>query len=89
MNKLLLCKAEPIFWGLMWILLALGLVSAILRLSRPAARFTAIAFSIVVLIARGQPPWVVALHRFLEVSTGIVVAILVTAVWREPVAKAA
>lgn len=58
-----------------------GIVSAALRLST-AYRFAAITFTIVLLVARGRPPWTVATHRFIEVSLGIVVALLVTLVWR-------
>src|SRR5580693_8193747 len=50
--------------------LGVGLLSAALRLARPANRFAAIAFTIVLLIARPEPAWVVALHRFIEVSAG-------------------
>jgi len=57
-----------------------GLLSSILRYGG-AYRFAAIAFSIVLLIAHTNPPWVVALHRFLEVSLGIAVALLVTMIW--------
>ena len=61
----------------------IGLLSAALRLERPANRFAAIAFSIVVLVARAESAWVVALHRFLEVSTGIVAGLLLSALWPE------
>ena len=60
-----------------------GLLSVALRLDRPANRFAAIAFCIVFLLQRHDPAWVVALHRFIEVSTGIVAGLLVTAVWPE------
>jgi uncharacterized membrane protein YgaE (UPF0421/DUF939 family) len=33
------------------------------------------------LIARDVPAWIVAEQRFIEVSIGIVVALIVTAVW--------
>jgi uncharacterized membrane protein YgaE (UPF0421/DUF939 family) len=46
-----------------------------------AYRFAAIALSIVLLIPRAHGPWVTAWHRFLEVSLGIIVALLVTIVW--------
>ena len=61
----------------------IGLLSAVLRLERPANRFAAITFAIVLLIARAKPAWVVALHRFLEVSVGIVVGLLLSALWPE------
>lgn len=61
----------------------IGLLSATLRLERPANRFAAIAFAIVLLIARPEPAWVVAFHRFLAVSLGIVVGLLLSALWPE------
>jgi uncharacterized membrane protein YgaE (UPF0421/DUF939 family) len=63
--------------------LGVGLLSAALRLDRPANRFAAITFSIVLLIARAEPAWVVALHRFAEVSAGIVAGLLLSALWPE------
>lgn len=60
-----------------------GLFSSILRIG-PAYRFAAITLSIVLLITHNNPPWVVATHRFLEVSVGIAVALLVTVIWPVP-----
>jgi uncharacterized membrane protein YgaE (UPF0421/DUF939 family) len=60
-----------------------GILSAALRMGS-AYRFAAIALSIVLLVAHGRPPWIVAVHRFVEVSLGIAVALLITAVWRVP-----
>jgi uncharacterized membrane protein YgaE (UPF0421/DUF939 family) len=60
-----------------------GILSAMLRLGS-AYRFAAITLSIVLLIGHGRPPWIVASHRFLEVSLGIAVALLMTLVWRAP-----
>lgn len=60
-----------------------GILSSILRLGA-AYRFAAIALTIVVLVAHNASPWTVALHRFIEVSLGIAVALLVTRVWRLP-----
>jgi len=57
-----------------------GIVSSMLRVGT-AYRFAAIAFSIVLLITHDRPPWVVATHRFIEVSLGIAVALLVTVIW--------
>ena len=62
----------------------IGLLSVALRLERPANRFAAIAFSIVFLVVRAEPVWVIALHRFLEVTVGIVAGLLLSAVWPEP-----
>lgn len=60
-----------------------GLLCAVLRVG-PAYRFGAISVSIVLLIAHSQPPWIVALDRFIEVSVGIAVALVVTLVWPAP-----
>ncbi|HUD47099.1 MAG TPA: FUSC family protein [Candidatus Baltobacteraceae bacterium] len=60
-----------------------GLIAAALRLGRPANRFAAITIAIVLLITRDGRPWIVALHRFLEVSVGISVGLLLSAVWPE------
>jgi len=68
-------------------ILGVGLVSVALRLGRPANRFAAIALCIVLLVARPQSAWVIALHRFLEVSVGIVAGLLLTALWPEKEAK--
>jgi uncharacterized membrane protein YgaE (UPF0421/DUF939 family) len=58
-----------------------GIFSAMLRIGT-AYRFTAITLTIVLLIAHASPPWIVAIHRFAEVSLGIAVALVVTSVWR-------
>jgi uncharacterized membrane protein YgaE (UPF0421/DUF939 family) len=60
-----------------------GILSSILRLGG-AYRFAAITLSIVLLIFHASSPWIVALHRFIEVSLGIAVALLVTSIWRLP-----
>jgi uncharacterized membrane protein YgaE (UPF0421/DUF939 family) len=62
---------------------ALGLLSAALHIDRSAYRFAGITVSIVMLIPGGAPPWVIGLHRFTEVSVGILVGLLLTAVWPE------
>lgn len=63
-----------------------GILTAILRVAS-AYRFAAIALSIVLLIAHERPPWVVATHRFIEVSVGIAVALLATLLWPLPSTK--
>ena len=60
-----------------------GILSSILRLGA-AYRFAAITLTIVLLITHSSPPAVVATHRFIEVSLGIAVALLVTVVWPIP-----
>ena len=60
-----------------------GILTAVLRLGH-AYRFAAITLSIVLLIAHTSGPWTVAWHRFLEVSLGIAVALVMTLVWKVP-----
>ena len=60
-----------------------GMLSAVLRITA-AFRFAAIALSIVRLITHDRRPWIVAIHRFTEVSVGIVVALLLTVAWPLP-----
>jgi len=60
-----------------------GILCAVLRINE-AYRIAAITLSIVLLITHGSAPWIVALHRFIEVSIGIAVALLITIVWKVP-----
>jgi uncharacterized membrane protein YgaE (UPF0421/DUF939 family) len=57
-----------------------GVLCAFLRLDG-AYRFAAITLSIVLLIAHQRPAWIVASHRFVEVSVGIAVALAVARLW--------
>src|SRR6202046_402065 len=61
----------------------MGIVCAILRLDRVAYRFAGVALAIVMLVAYSSSAWIVAVHRFFEVSVGIAVALAITAVWPE------
>ncbi len=61
-----------------------GMLAWLLRVGG-AYRFAAIALTIILLINRGLPPRIAAWHRFLEVSLGIAVALVVTTLW--PLAK--
>ena len=60
-----------------------GLCCALLGVTRNAFRFASITIAIVLLVAHVASAWVVALHRFLEVSMGIIVALALTALWPE------
>ncbi|MGH9377847.1 MAG: FUSC family protein [Terriglobia bacterium] len=60
-----------------------GMICVLLRLERSAYRFTGITIAIVVLVARASPPWIIAVHRFVEVSIGIAVGLGITALWPE------
>ena len=62
---------------------AMGLLCAFLGIGRGAYRYSGITLIVVMLIARTQPAWIVAIHRFVEISVGIAVGLLVTAVWPE------
>lgn len=53
------------------------------QLDRTAYRYASIALAIVMLVVRSQPAWVVAIHRFVEVSIGISVGLLLTLIWPE------
>jgi uncharacterized membrane protein YccC len=59
----------------------LGLICAALRVDRVAYRFAGVTLAIVMLVPRIGSAWVVAAHRSLEVSVGIAVALVLTAVW--------
>jgi uncharacterized membrane protein YgaE (UPF0421/DUF939 family) len=61
----------------------LGLLSIPFRLEKTAYRYASITLAIIVLIPRTATPWVVALHRFIEVSVGILVALAMVAFWPE------
>ncbi|HJU09658.1 MAG TPA: FUSC family protein [Candidatus Binataceae bacterium] len=61
----------------------LGVVSMCFRLEKTAYRYASITLAIIVLIPRAAAPWAIALHRFVEVSVGILVALLVVAFWPE------
>lgn len=63
----------------------LGLICAVLRLDRAAYRFAGITLAITMLVAHTGAAWIVAVHRFFEVSLGIVVGLALTAIW--PVAS--
>jgi uncharacterized membrane protein YccC len=60
-----------------------GLLSIALRLEKTAYRYASVTLTIIVLFPRSGAPWIIALHRFIEVSVGIIVALAVVAVWPE------
>jgi uncharacterized membrane protein YgaE (UPF0421/DUF939 family) len=57
-----------------------GVLCALLRL-HGAYRFAGITLSIILLIAHQRPAWIVASHRFVEVSVGIAVALAIAQLW--------
>lgn len=60
-----------------------GLVCLIAKVDRSAYRFAGITLTIIMLVPRTQSPWIIALHRCVEVSFGIAVALVLAAVWPE------
>ena len=63
--------------------LILGPLCALVRADRSAYRFSGVTLAIVLLIPKANPAWIVAFHRFAEVSIGIVVALLFAIFWPE------
>jgi uncharacterized membrane protein YgaE (UPF0421/DUF939 family) len=61
----------------------LGLLCALAYLDRSAYRFGGVTLAIVLLIPKAAPAWIIAFHRFAEVSIGIAVALLFATVWPE------
>jgi uncharacterized membrane protein YccC len=62
---------------------ALGLLCAGFRMEKTAYRYAGVTLAIIVLIPRSHAAWIVAHHRFFEVSVGILVALAVVAVGPE------
>ncbi len=60
-----------------------GLLPIAFRLEKTAYRYASITLTIIVLIPRSGAPGIIALHRFLEVSVGIIVSLAVVALWPE------
>jgi uncharacterized membrane protein YccC len=72
--------------GVLWFtagVLVLGIICPAIGLDKAAYRFAGITLAIVMLVPRVKPPWVIALHRFVEVSVGIAVGLILTALWPE------
>lgn len=60
-----------------------GLICALFRVQRVAYRYAGITLAIVMLVTRSPSVWLIAIHRFVEVSVGIAVGLLLAAVWPE------
>ena len=67
----------------------LGFFCAMVPLDRSAYRFGGVTLAIVLLIPRAAPAWIIASHRFAEVSIGIAVALLLAMLWPEQADAAA
>jgi uncharacterized membrane protein YccC len=57
-------------------------------LDRTAYRYAGITLAVVMLVVRFNDAWIVALHRFIEVSIGIAVGLVLTLLWPERQPKA-
>ena len=66
------------------VVLALGLLCAALKVERSAYRYAGITLAIIMPVSRAANEWIVAMHRFFEVSIGIAVGLVISAVWPEP-----
>src|SRR5215510_6302775 len=64
-------------------ILGIGLVGSIFRVDRSAYQFAGITLAIVMLAAGSRPIWIVGVHRFVEVSAGIAIGLVFTALWPE------
>ena len=58
-----------------------GMICAALRLHKNAYRFAGVTLAIVMLVSGTRPALVLATHRFIEVSIGIAVGLILTALW--------
>jgi uncharacterized membrane protein YgaE (UPF0421/DUF939 family) len=61
----------------------IGIFCAAFWVERSAYRYASITLAIVMLVTRSNRAWVIAVHRFLEVSIGIGVGLAITALWPE------
>jgi uncharacterized membrane protein YgaE (UPF0421/DUF939 family) len=61
---------------------AIGICCAPFRVERSAYRYACITLAIVIL-PLSHSGWITALHRFLEVSVGIAIGLVINAVWPE------
>src|SRR5882757_5387832 len=61
----------------------MGFLCVLAHLDRSAYRFGGVTLAIVLLIHRAAPAWIIAFHRFAEVSIGIAVALLLATLWPE------
>ena len=60
-----------------------GLLCAVLRIETSAYRYANITLAIVILVTRSASPWLIGTYRFCEVSLGIAIGLVVSAVWPE------
>jgi uncharacterized membrane protein YccC len=61
----------------------LGILCAGFRVERSAYRYASVAVAIITLVPRTSQAWIIAVHRFVEVSIGIAVGLAIAAFWPE------
>jgi uncharacterized membrane protein YgaE (UPF0421/DUF939 family) len=71
-------------WAFGVAVLIIGLLCAVLRVERSAYRYATTTLVIVMLVTRSTSAWSIAIHRFSEVSIGIAVGLVLSALWPEP-----
>ena len=62
---------------------AAGVFCAVLHLERNAFRYTGITLTIILMVTRSEPAWIISIHRFIEISIGIAVGLALMAVFPE------
>ena len=70
-------------WAFGVAVLLVGLLCAVLRVERSAYRYATSTLVIVMLVTRSTSAWLIAIHRFFEVSIGIAVGLVLSALWPE------
>ena len=70
-------------WAFGTAVLLTGVLCAVLRVERSAYRHASITLAIVMLVPRSTSGWLIATHRFFEVSLGIAVGLMLSAFWPE------
>jgi uncharacterized membrane protein YccC len=79
--------AATYFPGSLWAfgvaVLLIGILCAVLRVERSAYRYASITLAIVMLVTRSTSIWLIAIHRFFEVSLGIAFGLILSTVWPE------
>jgi uncharacterized membrane protein YccC len=75
----------PNIWVFGASVFALGLLRVLPRIDLTGYRFGAVTLAIILLVPRTGPASTIALHRFIEVSIGIAVALAFSVVWPEEV----
>lgn len=70
-------------WTFTAAIFLVGLLCAAVRIDRNAYRYAGITLAIVMLAAPSPNMWLIAAHRFLEVSLGVAVGLVLSALWPE------